>query len=145
MSRRQGRELSLQILYLITMNEIIGKKPYNNNLFLDKNIKYFADFNNFNIRDSIDFATKTVQNTLKHIEEIDGYIKKYLKRFPFERLPKVDLNIIRIAIYEIVHSSDIPFKVSINEANELGKKFGSKDSHRFINGVLDSMIKKSEV
>lgn len=139
MSRRQGRELSLQMLFLKTLRNDVDYCK------IVDYINYFADFNGFTIKASVTFAENTVAETLKFIDEIDKNIIDNLKNWKLDRLSKVDLNIIRIAVYEIIFRSDIPYKVSINEANELGKKYGSKDSHKFINGVLDSIIKKGGV
>jgi transcription antitermination protein NusB len=136
MSRRQGRELSLQILFLKTLRLDISNKE------IDNYIKYFAEYNNFTNIASLHFSQTIVFDTIENLDEIDKIICDNLKNWKLERLSRVDINIIRISIYEIMFRNDIPYKVSINEANELGKKYGSKDSYKFINGILDSIIKK---
>lgn len=135
MSRRQARELSLQILYLNTFREL-------NKDELQKSIFYFAEYNDLTLKSSIEFALKIIEGTLANLNVIDNYIKDILKNWSLDRLSKVDLNIIRIAIYEILWCSDIPNKVSVNEANELAKKYSNKDSNKFVNGLLDCVIKK---
>ena len=88
-----------------------------------------------------------VNNTLTEIidkpEEIDNVISNNLKDWKLERLSKMDRQILRISAYEILHS-DIPYKVSINEAVELSKKYSEKDeSYKFINGVLKGIVETS--
>lgn len=74
-----------------------------------------------------------------HIEEIDQQISSLSKGWDFNRIHTVDLSILRLAIYEILYREDIPRKVSIDQAVELAKKFGTADSSRFINGILDKI------
>ena len=135
MSRRQARELSLQILY---MQSFITNSYH----LLKKNINYFAKFNNLKFRASYYFAQRLIKGTLKNKNVIDEIIREILKNWSIDRLSLVDLNILRLAIYEIKWCRDIPDKVAVNEANELAKKFSSKDSNKFVNGLLDGVIKK---
>ncbi len=84
------------------------------------------------------FAEDLVANTVRNLELLDGIIKKHLVKWELERLSAVDRNLLRMALYEIIYRSDIPSAVSINEALELAKKFGSTgEAVGFINGVLD--------
>ena len=94
------------------------------------------------------FQTKTKNTSKKcflgisnHCDEIDEKIKAHLKDWDFKRINKVDLAILRLAIYEICFVDDIPCKVSINEAVELSKVFGEDSSSSFVNGVLGEIIK----
>ena len=73
----------------------------------------------------------------EHRGEVDSLIKRFSEHWRLERMPTVDRNILRLAIYELLYRPDIPAKVSINEAVDLGKKYGSEDSGSFINGILD--------
>ena len=75
-------------------------------------------------------------------EELDGVIREHLKGWTMERLNKVDIAILRLAIYEILYREDIPYKVSANEAVELAKTFSEEASPSFINGVLAEIIAK---
>jgi len=77
-------------------------------------------------------------------EELDRLIRKASKHWRLERMPIVDRNVLRIALYEVLYLKDIPPKVSIDEAVELGKKFGTDESGAFINGVLDSIYHQME-
>lgn len=73
---------------------------------------------------------------LEHIDEIDAFINEKSTGWKTSRMAKVDLSIIRIAVYEIKFEDDIPFKVSVNEAVELAKKYGADESPAFVNGIL---------
>ena len=77
--------------------------------------------------------------TAEHAAEIDGHIKALAHNWEFERIAKIDLAILRLAIFEMLHRKDIPPVVSINEAIDLSKQFSNLDAKRFINGILDRM------
>ncbi len=81
----------------------------------------------------------TVRGVFSHRAEIDGLIRRAAENWRLERMTLVDRNILRLGAYEIRHAGDIPFVVAINEAVDLGKRFGSEDSGAFINGVLDKI------
>jgi N utilization substance protein B len=89
------------------------------------------------------FAEPLVRGTIQHREEIDALIKKHAKNWAFHRIAAVDRNVLRLAIYEMLHRDDIPPVVSINEAVDIAKKFSTEDSGRFVNGILDKV--KSEL
>ena len=74
------------------------------------------------------------------MEEIDGLINQYAKGWTTERMSKVDLTIIRLAVYEIKFDEDVPAGVAINEAVEIAKKFGQEESAGFVNGVLAKLV-----
>jgi transcription antitermination factor NusB len=74
---------------------------------------------------------------MAHLPEIDERIRRYCENYEFHRIAPVDRNVLRLAIYEMLHRDDIPPVVSINEAIELAKTFGGGDSGRFVNGILD--------
>lgn len=86
-----------------------------------------------------DFAFRLVKGISKNKKAIDIFIEKSVENWKLERLSIIDKNIIRIAIYEMIHEGDIPFSVSINESVELAKKYGTSDSSKFVNGVLGSI------
>jgi N utilization substance protein B len=81
-----------------------------------------------------------------HCSEIDGLIAQAAPHWPLDQMARVDVNILRIAIYELLFSGDahIPVKAAINEAVELAKSFGSDSSRRFVNGVLGTVSKEKE-
>ena len=89
------------------------------------------------------YVYNTLTEIIDKLEEIDNVISNNLKDWKLERLSKMDRQILRISAYEILHS-DIPYKVSINEAVELSKKYSEKDeSYKFINGVLKGIVETS--
>jgi N utilization substance protein B len=91
---------------------------------------------------SFTFAKALVRGTLSNLQEIDDLIRSQAEHWRLERMPAVDRNILRLAIYEFLYETDVPKLVVIDEAIELAKKFGSDDSSRFVNGLLDGLLKK---
>jgi transcription antitermination protein NusB len=89
------------------------------------------------------FADPLIRGVLDHREEADVLIKKHAKNWELHRIAAVDRNILRLAIYEMLHREDIPPIVSINEAVDIAKKFSTQDSGKFVNGILDKV--KSEL
>lgn len=85
------------------------------------------------------FAEPLIRGTLEHRDEIDERIKQCAENWDLRRMAAVDRNILRLAIYEMFYRDDIPPVVTINEAVEIAKKFSTKDSGRFVNGILDKM------
>ncbi len=133
MGRRLARELALKVLYRYeegdtdlenVMHSVLGTKEYQEN---DK-----------------EFTKTLVGKTLKNLEEIDKEIVDVLENWEYDRISLVDKIILRIGACELIYFSDIPSQISINEAIEIGKKYGGSDSGRFINGVLDAVRKKNE-
>ncbi len=88
------------------------------------------------------YAQTLVRGTLSNLEEIDDLIRGQAEHWRLERMPAVDRNILRLAIFEFLYEADVPKLVVMDEAIELAKKFGSKDSSRFVNGLLDGLLKK---
>ena len=84
-----------------------------------------------------EFAQPLIEGMVTHLPEIDERIRRYSENYEFHRISPVDRNVLRLAIYEMLYRDDIPPVVSINEAIELAKTFGSGDSGRFVNGILD--------
>ena len=89
------------------------------------------------------FADPLIRGALEHRDAIDALIKKYAQNWELHRMAAVDRNILRLAIYEMLHRDDIPPVVSINEAVDIAKKFSTEDSGKFVNGILDKV--KSEL
>lgn len=125
-SRRRSREMAVQVLYQVDMAQSdIGEA-----------LRLFCK--HFKAPESIrDFAIELVNGAHEHREEIDTLIRRFSENWRLERMPTVDRNILRLAIFELLYRPDIPTKVSINEAVDIGKKYGSEDSGSFINGILD--------
>ena len=93
-------------------------------------------------RDYYSFGESLVLGAIENISEIDEAISKQAKNWKFDRIAKVDLAVLRLALFELLFRDDIPPIVSINEAIDLGKTFSNLESKRFINGILDE-VKKS--
>lgn len=91
----------------------------------------------------IDFIDQTVKGVIENVKEADDLIVQAAPEWPLEQISTVDKTVLRIAVYEILHSTEVPPKVSINEAVELGKTFGSENSSKFINGVLGTIYRNS--
>jgi N utilization substance protein B len=127
--RRESRAAALQFLYAWSLNP-----PAN----LLEDLRLFYEHLE-QPRDYYAFADELIAGTLEHREEIDGHIRTLAHNWEFERIAKIDLALLRLAIYEMLYRKDIPPIVSINEAIDLSKQFSSADSKRFINGVLDRM------
>jgi N utilization substance protein B len=85
------------------------------------------------------FAEPLIRGVLEHRDAIDERIKKHAKNWEFHRIAAVDRNVMRLAIYEMLHRDDIPPVVSINEAVDIAKKFSTEDSGKFVNGILDKV------
>lgn len=86
------------------------------------------------------FAEKLVRGVLEHTAILDEYIQRNAPQWPVEQMAFIDRNILRIALFELVLDNITPVKVAINEAVEMAKMFGSESSHRFVNGVLGSIV-----
>lgn len=91
--------------------------------------------------EALAYAKTLVDGTLEHLEEIDGLIRNQAEHWRLERMPAVDRNILRLAVYEFLYETDVPKLVILDEAIELAKAFGSEQSSRFVNGVLDGILK----
>ncbi len=89
---------------------------------------------------SFGYARRLVEGTLQNCTAIDELIREYAENWRLERMPTIDRNILRLAIYEMLHESSVPKVVIVDEAIELAKKFGSENSGRFVNGLLDGVL-----
>ncbi|MEN6617768.1 MAG: transcription antitermination factor NusB [Syntrophorhabdus sp.] len=92
-------------------------------------------------QDIVDYARYLLTGICAHQDKIDEYIRKAAENWRIDRIAYVDKNVLRIGIFEMLLSEDVPPKVAIDEAIEMGKKYGSEDSSEFINGVLDRIMK----
>ncbi len=88
-----------------------------------------------------EFAARIVEGVHQHKEEIDRLIEKYSEHWKLHRMDRVDRNLLRMGVFELIYCDDIPIKVALNETIDLGKKFGSEESGAFINGILDRISK----
>ena len=93
---------------------------------------------------AFDYAKRLVDGAIEHREEIDELIRGQAENWRLERMSAVDRNVLRLAVYEFLYESDVPKLVVVDEAIELAKKFGSEQSGRFVNGLLDGLLKTHE-
>ncbi len=91
---------------------------------------------------AFEYAQRLARGATEHRDSIDALIREQAEHWRLERMPAVDRNILRLAVYEFLHEPDVPKLVVVDEAIELAKKFGSDDSGRFVNGLLDGLLKK---
>ena len=93
------------------------------------------------IENSFAYAQKLLTGVEENLEEIDGRIRSHAENWRLERMPVIDRSILRLAVYEMLFESSVPKVVIVDEAIELAKKFGSEQSGRFVNGLLDGVMK----
>ena len=137
--RRRSRETALQMLYRIDMTA----SPPDEAISLHYELVTTGEDHEHEVQvpDAVrPFAEHLVRGVYLHQAEIDQIIVSASDNWRLDRMSIVDRNILRIALFEMLYCPDVPPKVSINEAIDLGKKFGSEDSGAFINGVLDHVL-----
>jgi N utilization substance protein B len=125
--RRKAREVALQFLYQLDQHGDDDPTPHANDFWarhpVDEETRIFAD--------------ALVRGTKRHQAKADDLIRQYAEHWALERMAVVDRNLLRLAVYEMLWGTGVPTKVVINEAIEIAKKFGTGESSRFINGILD--------
>jgi N utilization substance protein B len=130
-ARHENRVAAMQFLYQWSINKT-ADLPGALHLFFQE-LEAEHQYN----RDYYAFGEDLIHGTIHHLEEIDAEIRKYLRNWDFERIARIDLAILRLAIYEMLKRKDIPPIVSINEAIDMSKEYSIPDAKRFINGILD--------
>jgi N utilization substance protein B len=127
-SRRQGREAALQALYL---NDVAGaaldalpERVWSTDPLTDR-IK--------------EFAQRLAAGVADHQADIDALIKKYAENWEIGRMAAIDRSVLRLAAYELLHETETPINVIINEAVEIAKKYSTSESSKFVNGILDKI------
>lgn len=133
MSRKKARDNAFKCIYELEFG----------NEDLDKILDYCYSENE-DKPSEIEYIEMVVRGVKENLKEIDEVILSKLKNWSLDRIAKIDLAILRLAIYEIVYLDDIPKKVSANEAVELAKIYGNNDSSNFVNGVIAAVIGSKE-
>ncbi len=147
--RRQGREFALKVLYSLYdhdteidailedfwknfrfLNDILGETDENEDARVHPHVKAFAEV--------------LVRGVVDHLQEIDETVDQCSRNWALDRMPRVDLSLLRMAVYELKYQPDVPASVVMNEAIEIGKRYGSKDSPAFINGILDKVADRAK-
>jgi len=128
-SRRGARSIALQILYELDcthhrVEEVLARLVY------DESVD----------EETYGFVAALVEGVQSHRRQLDSIIEQHAPAFPVDQMAPIDRTILRIGLYELVFTRDMPFKVSINEAVELAKTFGGDSTPRLVNGVLGSVV-----
>jgi transcription antitermination protein NusB len=131
--RSRGRELALQVLYQL---DLCGAELF------DERAAY--EGSEERDRESRAFAAELVAGVRAHWAELDTSIRAVAQNWDIARMAVIDRNVLRLGTYELLHCKDIPPKVAINEAIELGKRFSTANSGAFINGILDKIKSQNE-
>lgn len=124
--RRKSREFALQVLYQLEITKQDALQA------IDQSIDNFSP-----AEKADEFAKRIVMGVREHRQELDRLIEERSENWRLDRMTTIDRNILRIALFELLYCSEIPPKVTINEAIDLGKRYGSEESGSFINGILD--------
>ena len=125
-TRRRGRESALQVLYQIDVTQRNAEEAlalFWSNFAFDEEARSFSE--------------SLVRGVVEHYDEINDLVERHAEHWKMSRMTWIDRNILRMAVFEFLYCADVPSKVTINEAIELGKRFGSEDSGAFVNGILD--------
>ena len=148
-ARRQGRELALKVLYSL----------YDHDMEIEFILQDFWD--NFRFRDDVlgepiedvdrsvpahvkGFAETLIKGVVNNLAEIDGIIDQHSTNWALDRMARVDLSLLRLSVFELLYLPDVPANVAINEAIEIGKRYGTQDTPPFINGILDKISQQAE-
>ncbi|MCZ7584713.1 MAG: transcription antitermination factor NusB [Deltaproteobacteria bacterium] len=132
-NRHKSREFALQILYASDVSDTPLRQvlPYFwETLTCPAEVRRFAD--------------EIALGVEHHRDEIDGAIARFAEHWTIDRMTSVDRNILRMAVFELFYLPDVPESVTINEAVEIGKKFGAEESGAFVNGILDRIAKEKD-
>lgn len=136
MTRRQIREYATQALHTSIFQSDLSAEI----LIQQLPINHIEQEKELAFEDYPEYLVTLVSGVMKHQEEIDQLIQQHLKNWKINRLSRLDLTILRLAVYELMYHPEIPKKVVINEALELAKTYSDDTSRKFINGVLSSIV-----
>ena len=142
MSRRQAREFALQFIFSVDFN-----KDENVTELLEEfheSETAFIETNDYTKKD-IEFSNRLIIGAVENMKKIDELIMKSAIGWTFDRIAKVDLAILRLAIFEIYFLEDVPEGVSANEAVDLAKKYSAVDAGSFVNGVIGKIIREKNI
>ncbi|GCE47248.1 NusB antitermination factor [Thermosporothrix hazakensis] len=131
--RRQARIVALQTLYEY---DTANHDPF-------EVLQRHAQERNLHTK-VVEYAHELLQGVCDHLAEVDAHIQSAAREWPLQQMARIDKNILRLAIYEILFNNTVPAKAAINEAVELAKIFGSDTSSRFVNGVLGTIFNRAQ-
>ncbi len=130
LSRRETRECAMKLIFQTMLQR--GD--------IEEQTTRFCEENELTDETELAYFLDVVRGVLANAAELDARIERHAKGWTVSRMPKVDLSIMRLSSYELMHRTDIPGSVSINEAVELAKKYGDDQSKSFVNGVLGKIF-----
>lgn len=136
MNRSTIRELTFRLIYSIEIQKSTN---------IEEQIDLYIESNNIEYKNAKEYIRDVVLGIETNTEDITKLIEKHLKSdWKIDRISKIDLSLLKLAIYEIKYK-EIPYKVAINEAIELAKKYGEDNSKNFVNGILASVVKELDI
>jgi transcription antitermination protein NusB len=142
-TKREAREFCLQFLYHFQLPSFQNDKKQIDQEEIFERVQEFKQTLDIDLKpDAQVFVATMVKGILKHHVELEEILVKYLKNWKLSRISKIEHTIFIMAIYELKYQPETPGKVVINEAIELGKKYSTKESSSFINGILDNVFKQ---
>ncbi|MBM6995604.1 transcription antitermination factor NusB [Paenibacillus sp. DXFW5] len=139
MKRRLAREIAVQSMYQMEMNEVDANEAVTM-LLTEAMEENESEVELSDIDATRAFVLELINGTWSRKDAIDALLEDYLKGWQISRLSKVDRQVLRLATYEMIFRDDVPGRVAVNEAIELAKHFGTAESGKFVNGVLGKMI-----
>lgn len=146
--RRYGRELALKVLFglhdlVITPEQALSdfwRSFRFENDVLGEAVDSFDEEISGDVRE---FAERLVRGVVENLEAVDAAIETAAANWTLQRMARVDLALLRLGAYELLYCKDVPASVAINEAIEVGKRFGTKETPAFVNGILDRLVKNN--
>ncbi len=135
-SRRTLRTYAFQVLYSLNFTPSLEA--------LDSTFEVFRKESSHDKPGKNKFAWSIVHGVFSNLDSLDQIIASYSKNWKIRRIAKIELTIMRLAVYEMLYCPDIPLKVAINEAIELTKTFGDDNSRNFVNGILDAVARDTK-
>jgi len=138
-SRRKGRILAFQALY--SWDAVQNRKTSIQENSIPEGLLDFSWVSNQPDEEMSAFSRLLVSGTIENIEAVDSMIRKHLDNWELKRLNKVDLAILRMSAYTLMFQTEMPPSIVIDEAIDISKEYGTDDSYRFVNGVLDGIRK----
>ena len=127
-NRRKSRELAMQALFYMDMSQSDSQET------LESYCNHFSPS-----KKVLPFFHELIKGVTRSRIQIDALIEQFSSNWKIHRMPLVDRNVLRIAVFELLYCADIPVKVSINEAIDIAKKYSTKNSGPFVNGILDNI------
>lgn len=149
--RRRAREMAVQMLYQLELGRTTSDQVFaefdvadyllETEIDEDEGAPRPGERQRAEAEVAFEYARSLVHGTLADGDAIDQRIRRHAENWRLERMPAIDRNILRLAIYEMIHEAGVPKVVIVDEAIELAKRFGSENSGRFVNGLLDGVLK----